>query len=197
MEDNIILPMSKDVIKNLGLILLLSVAAFSMVKYASELKAKLQLQDSLKQAQSEVAALTQEKQNLLQEIRKEKEIRELLAVKNLNLKAYSRASANRLTRLFRDHSKTQKEFEEAKARFAVLKAENKALIDSYRRSYMENEEYKLKLSWMVELKKAIQELKTKKPQALDLDTDKNKGFLIKDHRSTSDKIKIEVTPSNN
>ena len=75
--------MNKDKIKNLALILLLGISVFSMIRYVSELKARFRLQDSLTQSQGEVAALTQEKQNLLQELGKEKELNTQLTAKNV------------------------------------------------------------------------------------------------------------------
>jgi predicted nuclease with TOPRIM domain len=111
------------------------------------------------------------------------------------LKDYSRASKARMTRLFRDNSKIQNEFEDINAKFAILKAENKALIDSRKRIYLENEQFKLKLSSVVELKKLIRELKFGKSRTPDLGTEGNQGFLIKDGRSTLEKIKIEVIPA--
>jgi len=187
--------MNKDAIKNLALILLLGVAAFSMVRYVSELKARFRLQDSLTQTQAEVVVLTQEKQNLLQELGKEKELNEQLAAKNANLKVYLKASKDRMKRLFRDNSKTQNKLEETSANFAILKAENRALIDSHKRSYIENEELKLKLSSVAELKKAIRELRAKRSKTPDLEIEGNQGFLIRDGQSTIEKIKIKVIPA--
>ncbi|MHB8155470.1 MAG: hypothetical protein ACYDFR_05400 [Candidatus Omnitrophota bacterium] len=187
--------MHKDAIKNLALILLLGITVFSMVRYVSELKARFRLQDSLTQAQGDVDALSQEKRNLLQELGKEKELNEQLAAKNVKLKDYSRASKARMTRLFRDNSKTQNELEETNFKFAILKAENKALIDNHKRNYLEIEQFKLKLSSVVELKKAIRELRTKRPKASGLAIEGNQGFLIRDGRSTLEKIKIEVIPA--
>jgi hypothetical protein len=166
-----------------------------MVRYVSELKARFRLQDSLTQAQGKVAALTEEKQNLLQELGKEKELNGQLAARNAMLKDYSRASKARMTRLFRDNSKIQNEFEDINAKFAILKAENKALIDSHKRNYIENGQLRLKLSSVVELKKAIRELRMKRPAALGLETEGNRGFLIREGRPTSEKIKIEVFPA--
>jgi len=182
-------------VKNLAFILLIGVTAFSMIRYVSELKERFRLQDSLIQTQSEVAVLAQEKQNLLQELGKEKELNVQLTAKNVKLKAYSRASKVRIARLFRDNSKTQDELEEINTKFAILKAENKALITSHKRSYIENEQYRLKLNSVVELKKAIRELKTKRSRVLGLESEGNQGFLIRDGRSTLEKIKIEVVPA--
>jgi uncharacterized protein (DUF3084 family) len=187
--------MNKGAIKNLALILLLGITVFSMVRYVSELKARFRLQDSLAQAQGQIVALTQEKQNLLQELGKEKGLNEQLVAKNLNLKAYLRASKDRLTRLFRYSTKTQEYLDDLSVKFAVLKAENKALIDIHKRIYVENEQFKFKLGSIVELKKAIRELKTKKRKELRLETEGNQGFLTKDGRLTSGKIKIEVVPA--
>jgi len=139
--------------------------------------------------------LAQEKQNLLQEIEKEKELNKQLSAKNVNLKVYLKASKNRMVRLFQDNSRTQKELEDIGAKFSVLKAENRALIDSHKRRYIENEQFKLKLSSVVELKKAIRELRSKRTQASGSAAEGNQGFLIRDGRSTLEKIKIEVVPA--
>lgn len=187
--------MNKDAIKNLALVLLLGVAIFSMVRYVTELKVGFKLQESLTQAQGEVAVLAQEKQNLLQELGKEKELNKQLAAKNVNLKVYLKASKDRITRLFRNNSKTKDELEDISAKFAVLKAENRALIDSHKRSYLENEQLKLKLNSVIELKKAIRELRAKKLKVPGLEAGGNQGFLIRDGRSTLEKIKIEVVPA--
>jgi chromosome segregation ATPase len=174
---------------------LLGVTVFSMVRYVSELKARFRLQDSLAQSQGEVAGLTQEKQNLLQELGKEKKFNEQLAAKNSNLRAYLKASKDRMGRLFQDNSRNQNAFEEINSKFAVLKAENRALIDIHKRIYVENEQFKNRLGSVVELKKAIKELKAGKRKVLGLETEGNQGFLIKDGQLTSGKIKIEVVPA--
>ncbi len=187
--------MNKETVKNIALILLLSITAFSMVRYVSELKARYRLSDSLAQAQGEIAILTQEKQNLLQELEKEKGLKERLALKNANLKAYLRAGKNRIARLFLDSSRIQNNLEDVSARLSILKVENSVIIDSRKRVYLENEELKAKLGSVVELKKAIRELKArkKKRKAAVLKTEGNQGYLIKEGQSTSpDKIKIEV-----
>ena len=187
--------MNKEVAKNLVLILLLGITIFSMVRYASELKAKFRLQDTLTQAQGEVASLPQEKQNLLQELGKEKELNEQLAAKNVNFKAHLKASKVRMNRSFRDNFKIQNEFEDISAKFAILKAENRALIDRHKRNYIENEQFKFKLSSVVELKKAIRELRAKRFKAPDIEIKGNQGFLFRDGQSTQEKIKIEVIPA--
>lgn len=186
--------MNKDLLKNLALTLLLGVAVFSMIRYVSEIKARFRLQDSLIQAQGEVAALTQEKQNLLQELGKEKKLNQQLMVKNVNLKVYLKASKDRMTHLSRDNSKTQDEPKEISAKFAILKAENRALINSHKRSYIENEQFRLKLSSLVELKKTIQELRAERSKVFGIETKGNQGFLIRDGRPTLEKIRIEVIP---
>ena len=158
--------MNKGVIKNLAFILLLAITIFSIVRYAGELKVSSRLQDSLTQIQSEIAVLTQEKQNLLQALGKEKELNKQLAAKDVKLKAHLKASKVRLTLLFRDNSKIQNNLEDANAKLAVLKAENKALIDTH----------------------------SKKPAASSQQAGGNQGLLVKDSRLTSGKIKIEVIP---
>lgn len=200
---------NKDMAKNIAISLLLGITAFSMVKYVSELKARYRLSDSLAQAQGEITILTQEKQNLLQELEKEKAAKEQLLLKNAKLKAHLRAGKNRIARLFLDNSRIQNNLDDVSARLSILKMENKAIIDSRKRIYLENEEFKAKLSSVIELKKAIRELKARKRKrkAAALKTGGNRGYLIKEGQPTfpakpqggglasdsqSHKIKIEV-----
>lgn len=188
--------MNKSTGKNIALILLLSITALSMVKYVSELKARYRLQDSLAQSQGEVVVLTQEKQNLLQELEKEKVLKEQLAQNNANLKDNLRASKAKIIRLFQDNSKVQARLQDANAMFSILKAENKALMDSRKRIAIENEEFKIKLSSVDELKKVIKQLKADKRRASVLEIEGNKGYLIKNGQPTArEKIKIEVIPA--
>jgi len=167
--------MNKGVIKSIAIILLLSIAIFSMVMY-------YRAQNSLAKAQEEIVALTQEKQNLLQELGKEKELNGQLASKNTGLKNYLKVCKNKIARLFQDKSRLQGNLEDADARFSILKAENDQL--------------RVKLSSIIELRKAIRELKAKKRRSRALADGGNLGFVIRNGRSTiPEKVKIEVVPA--
>lgn len=182
--------------KNILIILLLSITAFSMIKYLSELRARYRLQGSLVKAQDEITVLVQEKQNLLQELGKEKSLKEQLLLRNAGLKDYLRASRSKIVRLFQDRARLQVSFEDTSAKFSILKAENRVLIDKRRYIFMENEQFKAKLSSVVELKKAIRELKIKKRKIPEPKNEGNRGFLIKDGQlNIPEKIKIEVVPA--
>jgi len=188
--------MSKGAVKNILTILLLSITVFSMVRYLSELKARCRLQDSLTKAQDEVAVLVKEKQNLLQELGKEKELKERLALKNSGLLNYLKASKNKIARLFQDKARIQGNLDNTSAKFSILKAENKVLIDQHKRIYAENEQFKAKLSSVVELKKAIRELRAAKRKVRASLTEGNRGFLIRNGQPViQEKIKIEVVPA--
>ena len=184
--------MNKNTLKNIALILLLGITVFSIIRYVSELKTSYRLQEDLTQAQGKISALVQEKQNLLQELGKERKLKEQLALKNANLKDYLRASKNRITRLFQDNSRNANDLEEVNAKFSILKAENQVLIDNRKLIYTENEQFKLKLNSIDELKKTIRELKAKKRKIAISESGGNQGFLIKDGRST---VRIEVIPA--
>jgi len=188
--------MNKNMLKNIALVLLVGITAFSMFRYIAELKARYALQDNLAQAQSQIVVMVEEKQNLLQEIGKEKAANEQLTVKNSALKDNLRASKKRMVRFFQDSAKLESEIEDTRARLSVLKAENRALIESRKRIAMQNEQFRLKLSSVVELKKAIRDLKNNKNNTLENEIEGNRGFLIKDGQLTSaQNIKIEVVPA--
>lgn len=189
--------------KNIALILLLVITAFSMIKYVGELQEKYRLQDSLLQAQGQITTLAREKQNLLQEkqsllqeLEKEKLLKEQLTQKNNGLKGYLKASNNRITRFFQSNAKIQNDLEDINIRLSILKAENRALIDSRRRIYLDNEELRFKFSSVDELKKAIKDLKNKQQETFVSEAEGNRGFLTKDGRLIMpEKIKIEVVPA--
>jgi len=190
------LTMTKNTIKNIALIMLLSITAFSMFKDVTELQAKNRLQDDLTQVQGEYAVLAKEKQKLMYTLEREKEVKEQLLQKNANLKLNLKASRNKITHLFQNNAAAQNDLENTKVKFSVLKAENKALIDSRRRIYLQNEEFKTKLSSVVELKKAIRDLRSRKNIPVVLSTEGNQGYLTKDGLpTTTTKIKIEVVPA--
>lgn len=192
----IIYAMNKNMIKNIVLVLLIGITAFSMIQYLSELRERYSLQESLTQAQGKIVILEQEKQNLLQDIEKEKQLKEQLALKNANLKDYLRASKKKIARLFKDNAKTQDSLEELNAKLSILKAENKALIAGRKRIYAENEQFKFKLGSIAELKKAIKELRANRRKTRLLETEGNRGFLIKDGQPTAvERVRIEVIPA--
>ena len=143
-----------------------------------------------------IIQLAQEKQNLLQELGKEKELKEQLILRNAGLKSYLKASKNKIARLFQDKARIQDNLEDVSAKFSILKAENRVLIDQHRRVYTENEQFKIKLSSVVELKKALRELKINKRKVLASVAEGNRGFLIRNGQPTiTDKVKIEVVPA--
>ena len=65
--------MNKGLLRNILIVLLSTITAFSVFKYLVSLKEKHDLLNSMKQVQQEVAVLSQEKQNLLQDLEKEKQ----------------------------------------------------------------------------------------------------------------------------
>lgn len=181
--------MNKNTFKNALLILLVGITVFSMAGYISELRESYRLKDSLDLAQGRITVL-------VQQIAQEKELKEKLELNNTKLKDYLRASKRKIKNLFQDNAKIQGSLEELEAKLSVLKAENKALISGRKRILAENEEFRLKLSSITELKKAIKELKASKRKSRYLKTEGNRGFLIKDGQSTAvNRVKIEVIPA--
>ncbi|MFA5200490.1 MAG: hypothetical protein WC442_06300 [Candidatus Omnitrophota bacterium] len=187
--------MNKNMVKNIVIILLVGITGFSMVRYISEVRQVYLLRGNLNQAKNEIAALIEEKRNLLQDIEKEKQLNGQLFAKNLLYKDNLRASSDRIKRLFKEKAVVEDSLEERGAKLAILKAENKALIEGRKKILTENEQYKARLSSVVELRKAIDELKKIKNSDPLIETQGNRGFLIKDGKSTVERVKIEVIPA--
>ena len=187
--------MNKNMVKNIVIILLVGITGFSMVRYISEVRQVYLLKGNLNQAKNEIAALVKEKQNLLQDIEKEKQLNGQLTAKNLLYKDNLRASSDKIKRLFKEKAVVEDSLEEQGAKLAILKAENKTLIEGRKKILTENEQYKARLSSVVELRKAIDELKERKNSDPLIETQGNRGFLIKDGKSTVERVKIEVIPA--
>lgn len=206
--------MNKALLKNILIVLLLTIAVFSGFKYTSSLKEKYDLLNKLHRLEQQMASLEKEKLNLLQEVEKEKELQLKLTQQHSELKALLRAGRIRLMKLFRGARKTEEEFQQLNSQISILKLENKSWIEKddnlklqFSQIREENEALKLRLNSLAELKKAIRELKQKmrkvnlgkeeKPQEVKI-IEGNHGFIIKDRLYTYPaKVKIEVIPANN
>jgi len=169
--------MNKRLLKNMLILLLASTLVFAAFRYISYLK-------------ENIRDLESQKQNLLQELEKEKNIVEKLGLKNNSLKANLQAVHKRLDKSFLDLKFSEKKFEGVDSRVSVLKAENSALAEDRIKLTAENEAFKSTLTSIPELKAIIQDLK--KLARLK----GNRGYLIKAGQSTpTSKVKIEVVPA--
>jgi chromosome segregation ATPase len=208
--------MGKMPVKHFKIILIAFLAGMSLFiifKYILTLKEKYDLLNTLNQAKEQLAALELEKQNLLQEIEKEKEIQKVFAQENLGLQGNLHASQEELVKLKTDFTQLNKVIEELNSQFAILTTENTALREEedklkleLSRVSQEKDDLKARLSSIAELKKAIRELKIKMRQEKVSEVKEviksrkiiegNHGFLIKDGRPTyPTKVKIEVIPA--
>jgi chromosome segregation ATPase len=179
---------------------LCGITIFSIFKYISSLV-------SLRQVKEEADVLQKEKQNLLQDLRKEN-------AENLDLKESLKKNKHRLNKLSAAYQRSFKKAEEFNSQVAALKAENIALenqkvrLDAdLARLSQENESFKIKLGSLAELKKTIRELKKQmrkvgvqiQRRIDNRETTKgNRGYLIKDGKLlpiSPSKIKIEVIPA--
>ena len=209
--------MNKALLTNVLIIFLITIAAFSVIKYVSTLKEKYDLLADLNQTKERVGALTNEKQNLLQSLEKEKEHGQKLTQENEVLKENLRAGKERMTKLFNDLAEAHKSFEDLNSQFSIAKAENQALLEQedklkakLSQASEEQEALKSKFNSLIELKKAIRELKVrmrqsrfeKKPQGKlenlleEKIVEGNHGYLLKDGKFTVPaKVRIEVVPA--
>lgn len=191
--------MNKGLIKNVLIVLLLTIAVFSIVKYAVSLKERHDLELALNQARvqmaTQITALEEEKQNLLQEIQKEKNSQQEIKLQNSKIKVHLRASENRLHKLFRDYRSKDAAIEQLRIRFASMDAQNQALLSQKDLLSRENEDLKARLGLVEVTKAAIEQPKQKQAQNQE-DSGRNRGFLLKGYQSGApQKITIEVNPA--
>jgi chromosome segregation ATPase len=137
----------------------------------------------------------------LRDLEKEKERGEALSRKNSELKNYLSACRKRMSRLFSDLREAEDNLEDLGSRYSLIKAENIALRKDKTRLKLvseENENLKIILTSVEELKKIIRELKRQKRQAAREGgaLEGNLGYVIKGGKpSCPPKIIIEVIPA--
>ena len=212
--------MNKALPKNLIMVLLLSITAFSVYKYAGTVKQNFNLTSALDSAKQQVGALEKEKQNLLQDKEKAKLEHAKLVQEKTLLQDNLSALKHKLIVLMVAYKKNRAVLYETNSKFSLLKSENTALTEKStslteesRRLLEENASFKQRLNSLLELKKAIRELKIQMRSAARQKTapaavaaaeikaeageirEGNHGFLVKDGKILSpSKVTIEVIP---
>ncbi|MDD5431720.1 MAG: hypothetical protein PHO70_01865 [Candidatus Omnitrophica bacterium] len=187
------------------IIVLVIVAALSILLYVSSSRERIDLAKQVNQVTEQSKALEIEKQNLLQELEKEKALEQKLSQANIGMKNYLRASNKRISKFFVDYEEVKARFERLGSQFSILKAEHSALLDNRNKIAKENEQLKAKVGSVFALKEAIRELKVqmhkvtvqiKEKVNLDKVIEGNRGYLIKQGKPTTpSKVKIEVVPA--
>jgi chromosome segregation ATPase len=198
--------------KNLKIILiafLFGAAIFSIIKYISSIKEKDELVKALDKIKVEVASLQGERQNILQELDRAKNLQQQLTQENTGLRDNLKASEDKLAGLNADFAKAKQEIEKLNSEISAWKAENAALKEEnakFDQVAKERDELKAKLSSIDELKKTIRDLKQQMRQVkveikqeaakVSYIIEGNRGYLIKDGKPTCPtKLRIEVTPA--
>jgi predicted nuclease with TOPRIM domain len=189
--------------------LLAGITIFSGYKYYVSLREQYDLKKQMGQMKDILNLLQGDKLRLLQTLEKEKAYQQKLDQENNELKGTLKSSEDKIIKLEDNLSQVQKNAEKLmttlQSENADLKVEKEKMSSDFSRISQENEAFKLRLGSVVELKKAIRELrvqvhKVDKQIKQKVSKDKaeagNQGFVVKDGRSTFPaKIKIEVIPA--
>lgn len=196
------------------IIFLISISVFSIFRYSLSLKEKYDLKNDLEKIASQVRTLESERQNLLQELEKEKQTQQQLAEENTGFKESLKTKEEEVAKLNADFTQVHASIKELNSQLEALKTENNTLKEEkdnlqaqLAQTIAEKDSLKARLNSVQELKKAIRELKKQvrrvgkeikekvsvsTPEA----TDGNRGFIIKEGKSTFPaKVKIEVIPA--
>ncbi|MGA2775744.1 MAG: hypothetical protein ABSE81_06790 [Candidatus Omnitrophota bacterium] len=191
--------------KNIAIVLLIGIAVFSAYKYVITLKEKYTLMSELAEKKIEINVLEKEKQKLSVALEKEKSQNQKLAQEKVELQDNLKASRKRLSKLFSNFTQTDKAVDSLNTQVSLLKKENVALGEEKNKLTSDNEALKIKLNSIIELKKAISELKKQARRVgivmiqqtqSEKTLEGNQGYLLKGGKSTiSKKVKIEVTPA--
>ena len=191
---------------------LAGITVFCVYKYIVSVRENNVLSASIRQLNSQVNVLEEEKNSLTLDLGREKELKEALDRENSGLKGDLSKDEERLARLETDFEASRKAIDDLNTKFSLVKAENRALrgkvqdleVD-FSEAKADKEQLAVRLNSIDELKKAIKELRQKarlaKRQVREQIEQKevmimgNNGFVVKNGMPTSSaKIKIEVQP---
>ncbi|MEW6075003.1 MAG: hypothetical protein AB1530_01715 [Candidatus Omnitrophota bacterium] len=197
--------------------LLVGITAFSVMKFIMTQKENIELSRSLQSLKTEVSSLQYEKGKLLHSLETEKEAQRVLSEENAELTKTLNLTQEQLRTFDADLKAAQEELGRLNLAVRTLKTESEAsrsqndyLKAQLQQLSQENDELKIKLSSIAELKKAIRELKrrprksplaqpppgVKKNESPKRRFPGNQGFLLKNGKSTYiPKVYIEVSPA--
>ncbi len=190
---------------------LFGVTVFSVYKYIASVKENSDLSANIRQLNTDVKALEDEKNGLVKNLNQEKELNSALNQENTGLKDNLNQTQAKLAQLETDFQSSQKAIEDLDSQISLVKAENTALRDQIQgleldinQAKVDKEQLQVRLSSLAELKKAIKELRqkarlAKKQVQKRIETKEkiilgNNGFLIKNGKPTSSTVRIEVEP---
>lgn len=206
--------------KNLKIIIiafLAGITIFSVFQYVSSLRQLFELRAALRQTEERITSLEQDRQNLIVELDKEKQLKEQLLGRNLMLKDYARHASQKMSKLNTALFNSYTMNETLTIQISLLRSENTSLRveqtefhSKLSAAMSEKDVLEKKMSSVFELKKAIKDLKKKmrsvvtvvsEPKPVFVVTtpvkeriiEGNRGFLIKGGKVTYPlKVKIEV-----
>jgi chromosome segregation ATPase len=199
-------------IKTIIIAVLAGITVFCVYRYIASVRENNSLSANIRQLNTDVQSLENEKNGLVKDLDREKEINSVLNQDITGLKDNLAQSKERMVQIEADFLASQKTVENLNSEFSLVKAENTALRDQVQglqldisQAKAEREQMQQRLSSIAELKKAIKELRQKTRLAkrqvqnrVDMKekmVSGNEGFLIKNGKSIfSGIIKIKVEP---
>lgn len=167
---------------------LAGVAVFCVFKYAG---VRIELKNTL-----------EEKQKLLQTLKKEEESRELLSRRNRYLTGNLRAQKEKITQLFSRIKEHGQAYSNLNSRLSVLKIENARLADDKQSlssqlniAIKENKDIKAQLASALKFKGLYAQLQSEQKKVSKNIVKGNRGYLTeKGSAAAGTKVRIEVTP---
>jgi chromosome segregation ATPase len=191
---------------------LAGITVFCVYKYIASVQENNSLSVNIQRLNIDIQALEGEKNGLVADLGREKEINNALNQDIAGLKDNLTQSQEIIVKLETDFQDSRKAIEDLNSAFSLVKAENTALRDQVQglqldisQTKAEKEQMQAQLSSIAELKKVIKDLRhktrlVKKQVQNRIETKEkmvlgNNGFLVKNGKSTFfGMIKIEVEP---
>jgi chromosome segregation ATPase len=190
-------------------VFLIGVSAFSVISYIISLSEKNALVRSLEEVRQEVSNLEYERVGLVGSLQKERQLSAQLSGQNVELKENLKNSEENLSKLESELIATRRKVQELDKQLASLRETKEYLTLTLAQTSQEKESLLARMNSVVELKKAIRDLKRKmrkpKPETQapvrkavehqDAEVLGNQGFLVKDGKSTyPQRVRIDVQP---
>lgn len=121
---------------NILILLLASCSVFLALRYIFALK------ENIVSLRNNPSILENQKQNLLQDLEKEKNALQQVKAKNIGLRVYLKSAHQRLNHSLEALNQAEEKMDKLGAQLAILKAENSALLEDREKLTRENEAMK-------------------------------------------------------
>lgn len=188
------------------IVLLVAIIIFSLAGYFKVVKEKQDLLNNINQIRNQIPALENERNDLIQDLEKQKQYQVNLNKEKELLQESLRMAEERISQISAELTEVENTIGQLKPNLLALRKDKQKLKQQTERLRNEKANLEARLHSLKELKMAAREIKESMRQAkiqmqekIDevITQEGNQGYLIRNGESTYKRVKIEVIPVTN